>query len=83
MRDLTGANTSVCPGRSSVAVDPQTCSMRSVLPSPLWGGAGGGGPEVEAPSMSNSRPPTLTLPHRKSGLPDLRINAQPGQAPVA
>ena len=46
--------------------------MRAVpLPSPLWGGAGGGGDIADAggspPSLTFRHPPSLTLPHKGEG----------------
>ena len=44
----------------------------SGLPSPLWGGVGGGGQRLLADYAQQQLPPSPPLPHRKSGLPDLR-----------
>src|SRR5260221_14303800 len=38
-----------------------------VLPSPLWGGVGGGGPEVDARLLPHAPPPSPTLPHKGGG----------------
>jgi len=37
----------------------------SLLPSPLWGGVGGGGRETRRSIVTTSRPPTPTLPQPK------------------
>src|SRR5438105_4555616 len=53
------------PGeRVPIVLTHTTCSARGVFPSPLRGGAGGGGHEIAAPTLRNSRPPSLTLPPR-------------------
>src|SRR5262245_5441749 len=44
---------------------PNQC--RRLLPSPLWGGVGGGGPIRDVVSVKQPRPPSLTLPHRGGG----------------
>src|SRR5712691_8758673 len=43
------------------------CSTLGVLPSPLWGGVGGGGREMEASTLPNASPPSPTLPHKGGG----------------
>src|SRR5690349_15759674 len=43
----------------------------SALPPPLWGRVGEGGSHRR---MRKRPPPSSSLPHRKSGLPDLRID---------
>src|SRR5712664_2392476 len=58
----------------------------TLAPSPLVGEGGEGGSREGKFSRlrSASPPPPLTPPHRKSGLPDLRIiDAKPGQARVS
>src|SRR5580704_5457768 len=40
------------------------------LPSPLWGGVGGGGQCWRTRGAQQQRPPSPTLPQAKSGLPD-------------
>ena len=42
-------------------------NARSLLPSPLWGGVGGGGRRVWHICAKTSRPPTPTLPHKGGG----------------
>src|SRR5258708_35398471 len=42
---------------------------REVLPSPLWGGVGGGGRADVAPRCLTARPPTPTLPPKGGGGP--------------
>src|SRR5260370_39762967 len=37
------------------------------LPSPLWGGVGGGGREGEAPALRIVPPPSPALPHKGGG----------------
>src|SRR5258708_25703409 len=37
------------------------------LPSPLWGGVGGGGSEILAPQLPNALPPSPALPHKGGG----------------
>src|SRR5580700_125484 len=39
----------------------------SLLPSPLWGGVGGGGRAIRRTCATTSRPPTPTLPHKGGG----------------
>jgi flagellar basal body P-ring formation protein FlgA len=52
-------------------------AMRALLSPPLWGRVGEGG---SADAGACGLPPSLTLPHRKSGLPDLRrIKYNPGK----
>src|SRR5262249_17951712 len=43
---------------------------RGLLPSPLWGGVGGGGREMWHSIAITSRPPTPTLPHKGGGRRD-------------
>ena len=51
----------------------------SLFPSPLWGGVRGGGGDW-CTRIAQQRPPSQTLPHRTSGLPDLRtILRNPGR----
>jgi len=38
-----------------------------LLPSPLWGGVGGGGPSDASHHCRYARPPSLTLPHKGGG----------------
>src|SRR5262249_47455937 len=38
-----------------------------LLPSPLWGGVGGGGPKIGAPMLPNAPPPSPALPHKGGG----------------
>src|SRR5262249_38409026 len=38
-----------------------------VLPSPLWGGVGGGGPSVREESCVTASPPSPRLPHKGGG----------------
>ena len=42
-------------------------SVALLLPSPLWGGVGGGGRHVGHFNAAASRPPTPTLPHKGGG----------------
>jgi hypothetical protein len=42
-------------------------AQRFRLPSPLWGGVGGGGRGMGHFRASTSRPPTPTLPHKGGG----------------
>src|SRR5438105_4185419 len=52
-------------------------TIRALLSSPLWGRGGEGG---TAHAGACGLPPSLTLPQRKSGLPDLRkIKYNPGK----
>src|SRR6516164_10201302 len=46
--------------------------MRGVLPSPLWGGDGGGGSSLSRASCPIARPPSPTLPQPAAGLPASR-----------
>src|SRR5260370_35118996 len=65
--------------RSNV-LGAQRCCGLGALPSPLRGGVGGGGREMEAPASPNSPPPTPALPPRKSGMPNLAtIVRNPGK----
>jgi NitT/TauT family transport system substrate-binding protein len=58
----------------------RTRGKLGVLPSPLWGGVGGGGRCWWTHLAQQLRPPSPPLPHRKSGLPDLRkIIRDPGK----
>src|SRR6478672_618126 len=65
---------------SSLQVDAKQCRALSALPSPLWGGVGGGGGALRTHLTQQPRPPSPALPRRKSGLPDLRkISRDPGK----
>src|SRR6478736_2821393 len=65
---------------SSLQVDAKQCRALSALPSPLWGGVGGGGGGLRTHLTQQPRPPSPALPRRKSGLPDLRkISRDPGK----
>jgi hypothetical protein len=46
--------------------DQRRCTLR-VLPSPLWGGVGGGGPHVAKGPRDKLRLPSLTLPRKGGG----------------
>src|SRR5580692_11548377 len=48
-----------------------------LLPSPLWGGVGGGGRAAWHVGAVASRPPTPTLPHKGGG----RRDGEPRRAP--
>jgi hypothetical protein len=68
---------SACPDR----LDARQRRTLGDLPSPLWGGVGGGGSSWRTHLMKQLLPPSPPLPQRKSGLPDLRkIKPRPGQA---
>src|SRR5260370_29187000 len=42
------------------------CAL-GALPSPLWGGVGGGGREIRALSVRHALPPSPALPHKGGG----------------
>ena len=68
---------SACPDR----LDARQRRTLGDLPSPLWGGVGGGGSSWRTHLMKQLLPPSPPLPQRKSGLPDLRkIKPRPEQA---
>src|SRR5580704_8355443 len=45
----------------------KTSSANGLLPSPLWGGVGGGGRGIRQHFCQNSRPPSPALPHKGGG----------------
>src|SRR5258708_11255185 len=59
----------------------QSATSTALFPSPLWGGVRGGGRAVvHSDAFSITATPLPTLPHRKSGLPDLRtLTRNPGK----
>src|SRR5439155_8872465 len=71
-RRRRGEQTSVCRRDhcSSTCVAGIVRSMShklGVLPSPLWGGAGGGGRSLLTRLVKQQRPPSPTLPHKGGG----------------
>src|SRR5712671_699232 len=48
-------------------VEMTVCACRGLLPSPLWGGAEGGGPKAKARPSRLAPPPSLTLPRKGGG----------------
>src|SRR5262245_30448825 len=54
------------PALERVSLDWMQPSRRALgaLPSPLWGGVGGGGRKIGAPMLPNALPPSPTLPHK-------------------
>src|SRR5262245_20936640 len=53
----------------SPAVGAEPCRGLGALPSPLWGGVGGGGPSVGHRSRFTAPPPFPPLPQPAAGLP--------------
>jgi hypothetical protein len=55
-----------------VVFDPQMCRTLAVLPSPLWGGVGGGGREMEAQALPNRATPLPSPPPPELGFTRVR-----------
>jgi hypothetical protein len=51
----------------SFGLDAERCRGLGVLPSPLWGGVGGGGRSVGHQSCFTAPPPSPPLPHKGGG----------------
>src|SRR4051794_15167954 len=57
------------PSRRPVPTRRCICcnGILSALPSPLWGGVGGGGAEISSPVSQNAPPPSPALTHKGGG----------------
>src|SRR5262245_56830753 len=51
----------------SFRIDAEQCRALGGLPSPLWGGVGGGGHAIDAPVCPSAPPPSPALPHKGGG----------------
>src|SRR4051794_41119108 len=69
-------------GDPSRAIERSACRALGVLPSPLWGGVGGGGSSWRTHLVKQQRPPSPPLPHKGGGSrPSLPLERSPISAP--
>src|SRR5262245_20031384 len=69
MRDCCGPCADAAAVKAATRMEAHAALRphRELLPSPYWGGVGGGGRAVEAPSMPKAPPPSPTLPRKGGG----------------